>query len=79
MIFAIHFVAALLIASGAWLTFAGVIAAVLPGALALGDVLAAYRCGPLIARYTRQLAVLLAIVGLILFAIGTSIGAAHLV
>lgn len=77
-LFAIHLIAALLIAAGAWLTFAGIIAAILPEALSLSDVLAGYRCGPMIARFARHIALLLAVIGLFLFALGTSIGAANL-
>ena len=65
-----HMLATLLVAAGGYLTFAGVIAAAVPEALALSDVLAGYRVGPVAARHTRLLATLLAILGILLFVVG---------
>ncbi len=65
---------AMLIAVGAWLTLSGSIAAALPQALGLSDVLAGTRLGPAIVRRTRLLAVLLVLIGFAVFIAGTSLG-----
>lgn len=65
-----HLLATLLVAAGGWLTFAGAIAATVPDALALSDVLAGYRVAPLAARHTRLLAVLVMLIGILLFVAG---------
>ncbi|MDF2496075.1 hypothetical protein [Sphingomonas sp.] len=65
-----HMLATMLVALGGWFTFAGAIAAAVPEALALSDVLAGYRIGPIAARHTRLLALLLALLGILLFVTG---------
>ena len=65
-----HMLATLLVAAGGYLTFTGLIAAAVPEALALSDVLAGYRVAPIAARHTRLLATLLALIGMLLFVIG---------
>ena len=65
-----HLLATLLVALGGWFTFAGAIAASVPEALALSDVLAGYRVAPLAARHTRLLAVLITLIGILLFVAG---------
>lgn len=68
--FAQHLLATLLVALGGWLTFAGLIAAMMPEALALSDVLAGYRIASIAVRHTRLLAALLALIGMLLFVLG---------
>lgn len=65
-----HLLATIMVGLGGWLTFAGLIAAMRPEALALSDVLAGYRIAPLAVRHTRLLAVLLAMIGMLLFVLG---------
>nr|WP_314469836.1 hypothetical protein [uncultured Sphingomonas sp.] len=65
-----HLLATIMVGLGGWLTFAGLIAAMVPEALALSDVLAGYRIAPIAVRHTRLLASLLALVGMLLFVAG---------
>lgn len=71
----IHALALALIAGGAWLTLSGAVAALFPEALALADVLAGYAAAPLIARHTRELAMLGVVIGLLLFIAGATLAA----
>ena len=68
-----HLLATIMIGIGGWLVFAGSIAAMVPEALALSDVLAGYRVGPLVPRHTRLLAGLLAFAGILLFIAGAAL------
>jgi hypothetical protein len=65
-----HLLATLLVAAGGWFAFAGAIAAAVPEALALSDVLAGYRVAPIAARHARLLAMLVALLGILLFVAG---------
>lgn len=65
-----HLLATLLVAAGGWFTFSGAIAATVPDALALSDVLAGYRVAPLAARHARLLAILVTLIGILLFVAG---------
>lgn len=74
LLLALQLLSAMMIAVGAWFTLSASIAAILPEALGLSDVLAGTRLGPAVVRHTRLLAVLLALVGVGLFIAGTSVG-----
>ncbi|WP_018250775.1 hypothetical protein [Sphingomonas melonis] len=71
----IHTLALALVAGGAWLTFAGAVATLFPEALALADVLDGYAAAPLIARHTRELAMLCIVIGLLVFIAGATLAA----
>ncbi|WP_375292470.1 hypothetical protein [Sphingomonas melonis] len=72
---ALHILALALIGLGAWLVFAASVAAAFPDALGLDHALAGYRAGPVIARHTREIAVLAVFIGLLMFVAGTVLGA----
>lgn len=74
-VIALHVLATALIGVGAWLVLAAAVAAALPDALALDHALAGYRAGPAIARRTREIAILLVVVGLVMFVAGVTLGA----
>lgn len=78
MLLVTHLLATVMLGIGAWVMLSASIVVVSPEVLALSDVLAACRFLPEIARHTRPIAILLALLGLLLFVAGTMLGVSDL-
>lgn len=74
MLLVTHLLATVMLGIGAWVMLSASIVVVSPEVLALSDFLAGCRFLPEIARHTRPIAILLALLGLLLFAAGTILG-----
>ena len=74
MLLVTHLLATVMLGIGAWVMLSASIVVVSPEMIALSDVLAGCRFIPGIARHTRPIAILLALLGLLLFVAGTMLG-----
>lgn len=78
MLLVTHLLATVMLGIGAWVMLSASIVVVSPEVLALSDVLAGCRFLPEIARHPRPIAILLALLGLLLFVAGTMLGVSDL-
>ncbi len=78
MLLVTHLLATVMLGIGAWVMLSASIVVVSPEVLALSDVLGGCRFLPEVARHTRPIAILLALLGLLLFVAGTILGVSDL-
>lgn len=74
-VIALHVLATALIGVGAWFVLSGGVVVAFPDAVGLDHALAGYHTGRVIARHTRVIALLVVVIGLLMFVAGVTIGA----